>query len=140
VSETFDAVVPVRDLAMGQMLQPDDVTLARRPKAEFGSNALTGVEQVHGYSLKHPMRAGQAIRQSDLTKPELVARNETVTIVYQVPGITLTVIGKAADPGALGDTINVLNVQSKRTIQATVIGPNRVSVAAGTRLAADITP
>jgi flagella basal body P-ring formation protein FlgA len=29
-------------------------------------------------------------------------------------------------PGALGDVIEVLNIQSKRTIQATVAGPGRV--------------
>jgi flagella basal body P-ring formation protein FlgA len=46
-------------------------------------------------------------------------------------------IGKAVDPGALGDVISVINAQSKHTVQATVIGPGRVSVnAAGGRLAA----
>ena len=87
------------------------------------------------------MRAGQVIRQADVAKPELIARGETVTIMFQVPGITLTIVGKAVDPGALGDVISVLNVQSKRTVQATVIGPGRVSVnAAGARLAANTAP
>jgi len=58
-----------------------------------------------------------------------------------VPGIMLTILGKASEPGALGDVINVVNVQSKHTIQATVIGPGRVSVNAPTaRLAANVTP
>ena len=61
-------------------------------------------------------------------KPELVQRNETVTIIYEVPGIVLTMRGKALEAGAEGDIINVLNVQSKRTIQATVTGPGRVTV------------
>ncbi len=61
-------------------------------------------------------------------KPELVGRNETVTIVYEVPGIVLTMRGKALEPGAQGDLINVLNIQSKRTVQATVTGPGRVTV------------
>ena len=70
------------------------------------------------------------MRQTDLTKPELVARNENVTITYEVPGITLTMRGKALEAGAQGDVINVLNVQSKQTIQATVAGPGHVIVAA----------
>ena len=65
-------------------------------------------------------------------KPELVARNETVTIVFEVPGIMLTTRGKALEAGAQGDLVNVLNVQSKRTVQATVTGPGRVTVVATT--------
>ena len=55
-----------------------------------------------------------------------------MTIVYEAPGITLTLRGQAQDSGALGDTINVLNVQSKRAVQGVVSGPGRVTVTAAT--------
>ena len=74
-------------------------------------------------------------------KPELVQRNETVTLVYEVPGIVLTVRGKAVDGGAEGDVINVLNEQTKRTVQGVVVGPGRVIISTGSpRLAANIAP
>ena len=57
-------------------------------------------------------------------------RNEAVTIYYEVPGIMLTVRGKALEAGAVGDVVGVLNIQSNRTVQATVIGPGRVTIAA----------
>jgi flagella basal body P-ring formation protein FlgA len=77
----------------------------------------------------------------DLVKPLIVQRNETVTITYQVPGIVLTARGKAAEAGALGDVVGVLNIQSNRTVQATVTGPGRVSIAAATPIvAAAVTP
>ena len=57
-------------------------------------------------------------------------RNEAVTITYEVPGIMLTVRGKALEAGAVGDVVGVLNIQSNRTVQATVIGPGRVTIAA----------
>ena len=54
-----------------------------------------------------------------------------MTLVYEVPGIVLTIRGKAHRSAApVGDIVNVLNVQSKRTVQATVTGPGRVTVAA----------
>jgi flagella basal body P-ring formation protein FlgA len=59
-----------------------------------------------------------------------VQRNEAVTIYYQVPGIMLTVRGKALEAGAQGDVVGVLNIQSNRTIQAAVIAPGRVAIAA----------
>jgi flagella basal body P-ring formation protein FlgA len=141
LSETFEAVVPTHELTQGQVIKASDVAVERRPKANFTPATLTTIEQAQGLSTKHALRAGQLIRQADVAKPELVGRGETVTMMFQVPGITVTILGKAVEPGALGDAISVLNVQSKRTIQATVIGPGRVSVGAPTaRLAANTAP
>ncbi len=70
-------------------------------------------------------------------KPEIVQRNDTVTIVYQAPGVTLTLRGQAQEAGALGDTISVLNVESKRVVQAVVSGPGRVTVGAITTRVVD---
>jgi flagella basal body P-ring formation protein FlgA len=141
VTETFDAVVPLREIAQGQALKAADLAIERRPRAEVTSTALTTLAQTQGFAAKHALRAGGVIRQADVAKPELVGRNETVTIVYEVPGILLAIAGKALEPGALGDSISVTSAQSKRTIQATVIGPGRVSVnSADQRLAANVVP
>ena len=140
LSETFDALVPTHDIVLGQVLKASDLAVERRPKAASTSTALIAVAQAEGLSAKHALRAGQVIRQADVAKPELVGRGETVTIMFQVPGIMVTVLGKASDSGALGDVISVVNVQSKHTIQATVIGPGRVSVNPTARLAANVTP
>jgi flagella basal body P-ring formation protein FlgA len=141
LTETFETVVPIRDIAQGQIIKVSDVAIDHRPKSSFTPTTLTTIEQAQGLSTKHALRAGQVIRQADVAKPELVGRGETVTIVFEVPGILLTILGKAVEPGALGDVISVVNVQSKHTLQATVIGPGRVSVNATTaRLAANTTP
>ncbi len=47
-----------------------------------------------------------------------------------MPGIRLTVRGKALESGAVGDVVGVLNIQSNRTVQATVTGPGRVAIIA----------
>jgi flagellar basal body P-ring formation protein FlgA len=141
LSETFEAVVPMRTLAAGEVLKPADLVLVRRPKAEFAANVLTSPTQAAGLGAKRALRAGQVLRDGDLQRPELVTRNDTVTITFEVPGIVLTMRGQALESGALGDLVNVLNIQSKRTIQATVIGHGRVSVGvASARLAANSSP
>jgi flagella basal body P-ring formation protein FlgA len=136
VTETIEAVTLTRPLARGDVVRESDVTVERRPKIEAGGEAVSA-DQVVGHSVKRPLRAGQVLRSSDLMKTEVVARNEVVTIVYEVPGILLTMRGKALEAGAVGEFINVLNVQSNRTVQATVHGPGQVVVnAAKPRLAA----
>lgn len=141
VSETFAAIVPTHEIAQGQLLKASDLGTERRPKVALTATTLTSLEQAQGLAAKHALQAGQVLRQADVAKPELVARGDTVTIVFQVPGIVLSVVGKANEAGALGDVINVINVQSKHTIQATVIGPDRVSVnPAPSRVADNATP
>jgi flagella basal body P-ring formation protein FlgA len=131
--ETVETVVPLRAIAQGEVLKAADVMIERRPKTD-----AIAIEDVLGFAAKRALKPGQPIRAADVMKPELVARNETVSIGYEVPGMALSVRGKALEAGAKGDVINVLNIQSKRTIQATVSGPGRVSVAAAApRLAAN---
>ena len=74
---------------------------------------------------------------ADLGKPDLVQRDDNVTLIYESAGIYLTVRGKAVDSGTEGDTVTVLNLQSKRTVTGTVIGRDQVAIAiAGPRLSA----
>jgi flagella basal body P-ring formation protein FlgA len=125
--EMIEVATLTRGLRQGEVIKGSDVTIERRPKAEAGIEGVSP-EQAIGLAAKAPMRAGQAVRQSDLTKPLIVLRNESVTITYEVPGIVLTVRGKAAEAGAAGDMVSVLNIQTNRTVQATVTGPGRVTV------------
>jgi len=131
VSETVETTTLARAIRPGEIIKASDLQVERRPKAEVGGDAI-GAERVVGLTAKHPLRGGQALKLADLMKPQVVQRNEAVTIVFEVPGIMLTVRGKALEAGALGDVVGVLNTQSNRTIQATIAGPGRVVIAATT--------
>ena len=127
---TVDAITVEHPVERGEVLKASDLTVLRRPKTE--SNALTDANAVVGLAARRQLHPGQALSATDVMKPEIVQRNDTVTIVYQVPGVTLTLRGQAQDNGALGDTIGVLNVESKRVVQAVISGPDRVTVGAVT--------
>ncbi len=129
-AETFEAIALAHPLSVGDLVKASDVVTVRRPKAELTANVITSADQAIGLAARRTMRPGDTLRQTDLAKPEVVARNDNVTITYNVPGVTLTVRGKALESGARGDTISVLNVQSKRSIHATVAGPGHVVVTA----------
>ncbi len=125
--ETIDAIAVDRPIERGELLKASDLTMVRRPKAEAGA-ALTDGDAAVGLAARHALRPDQPLAAADLMKPEIVARNDSVTIIYQVPGITLTLRGQAKDAGAIGDTISVVNTESKRVMQAVVSGPDRVTV------------
>jgi flagellar basal body P-ring formation protein FlgA len=126
--ETVDAVTVEHPVEHGEVLKLSDLVIVRRPKAE--GIVISDIHAAAGLAARHELRPGQPLRQADLIKPAIVQRNDTVTIVYEAPGLSLTLRGQSQDVGALGDTINVLNVQSKRVVQGVVSGPGRVTVAA----------
>lgn len=78
--------------------------------------------------MRRAVRAGQALKTTDLAKPDLVQRDQTVTLIYQTAGIYLTTRGKALEAGTDGDVVSVLNLQSKRTVTGRVTGRGQVSV------------
>ena len=128
--ETVETAVLQRALQRGDIVKASDLVFERRPRAEFSSEPAAIPAEAAGMAVRRNVRAGQPLRAADLAKPELVQKNDTVTLHYEVPGIVLTMRGKALDSGAEGDLISVLNVNSKRTIQGIVTGPGRVTVMA----------
>jgi flagella basal body P-ring formation protein FlgA len=126
--ETVEIAALMRPLARGEVVRASDIVVERRPKSEAGADTAGEAGRVIGMALRRAIRAGQILRAADLMRPELVQRNENVTLVFEVPGIMLTSRGKALETGAEGDLISVLNPQSKRTVQGTVTGPNTVTV------------
>ena len=126
--ESIEAAVVIRALGRGDVIKAGDIVIERRPKNEFSSEPPARAAEVVGQAARRVVRAGQPLRNADLMKPEIVLKNDTVMIYYEVPGIVITMRGKALESGAEGDLVSVLNVNSKRTIQGVVTGPGRVTV------------
>jgi flagella basal body P-ring formation protein FlgA len=125
--ETVEAAVLARNVERNEILKSSDVMVERRPKAEVGGDAAARDRAV-GMQARRQLRAGQAIRAADLAKPDLVQRDQNVILIYEAPGIYLTMRGKALENGTEGDVVNVMNLQSKRTLSGTVTGRSQVSI------------
>jgi flagella basal body P-ring formation protein FlgA len=129
VVETREVVVLAHALARGETVKQANVLVERRPRSELSDDMSEQVADVIGLAARRPLRAGQPLRAADLMKHEIVQRGDPVTLVYQVPGVFLTMRGKALESGAEGDLVSVTNGQSKKTLQGTVSGPGRVTIA-----------
>lgn len=125
--ETVETAVLTRSVERNDVLKASDVAVERRPKTETG-NDVTTRDRAVGMQARKQMRAGQALKAADLGKPDLVSRDQNVTLIYDAPGLYLTGRGKAVDSGTSGDVVNIMNLQSKRVVQGIVTGPGQVSV------------
>jgi flagella basal body P-ring formation protein FlgA len=129
--ETVEAAVLARNVESKEVLKSSDVVVERRPKAEVGVDAATRDRAV-GMQARRQLRAGQALRVADLARPDLVQRDQNVTLIYETPGIYITVRGKAMENGTEGDVVSVTNLQSKRTVSGVVTGRGQVTISVAT--------
>jgi flagellar basal body P-ring formation protein FlgA len=97
---TAEVAVMANPVARGAVIKESDVVFERRARAEIERDVVTDRAQAIGLAARNALEQGRPLRVAQLMKPEAVQRNDQVTIIYEVPGISLTVRGKAVEGGA----------------------------------------
>lgn len=115
-------------VAAGHVITRNDVEWLQVPANRYGAGFIDRFDDLIGQTPRRALAAGMPIRSADIGKPEAIGKNSLVTMVVQAPGLTITTTGRAMESGSIGDVVQVMNLQSKRTIQATVTGMNLVQV------------
>ena len=126
--EIAEVAVLSRTVNRGETVQASDLTIERRVRDSLPQDVQGDAVDLAGRVARRTLSTGSLIRTGDLARPEIVGRGDVVTIVYEVPGMVLTLRGRANEAGAQGDLIAVTNPQSKRVLQAQVVAPGKVSV------------
>lgn len=119
------------NLPAGTILLPEHLTMRPVPAGQASAYSYAGMDQLVGMALNRQSREGMMLRQSDVSPPVAVAKNELVTIVYRRGPMTLTVKGQAITSASRGSSLQVLNLMSKRVISATAVAPGTVEVTGG---------
>lgn len=123
-------------VAPGETIGADAVEWRQVPAGRYTSAYIDRIDDLIGQTPKRTLNIGQPIRSADIGRVEQVSKNALITMIAQVPGLTITTTGRALEGGAVGDVIQVMNLQSKKTIQATITGSNQVQVTTAPRLLA----
>ncbi len=127
---TAIAAVPVltRRIKPGEVIEAADIAWLDMRETRSSTEVIRGQEQLIGLTPRRTITANTPIRPGDVREPQVVMRNSLVTISLQTRSIGLTAQGRALQEGAMGETVRVVNTMSNRTIEATVTGPNQVTV------------
>jgi flagella basal body P-ring formation protein FlgA len=126
--ETVPVLIVKAPVARGVQLTSSDVAIERRPKTSARDGMLENAADAVGKEARRALREGHLLHANDLVEPTLVKNNTTVSMVLKSGGLTLTATAQALRDGKKGEAIQVMNVQSKRVLQAVVTGPNEVAV------------
>lgn len=119
-----DSLVATHTIRAHSIVQADDFTTvdAQIPGALSDPAAVIGLEA------KVTIYAGRPISAKDVGAAALVERNQTVSLVYRVGGLSILTEGRALSRGSAGDVIKVMNMSSRLTVSGTVRRDGTVSV------------
>ena len=122
--------VAAKDLKTGRIITAEDILSKRVLQESVKDAGSVKTEDLIGKEVKKTIRAGQPVTQNDVRSQVMVAKGKIVTLNFTKSGIMLSAQGKALENGGLGDTVRVMNTQSKSVVQGTVTGPETVSIQA----------
>jgi flagella basal body P-ring formation protein FlgA len=127
--QVFDRVmVTGRVLNRGTILRAADLRAERRELSALTSGYETAPERLVGKRLQRALTAGAVIPPNAVRAVPAIRRGETVTLVIESQGMTVSSSGAALDDGYLGQRLRVRNPGSERIIEGVVTGERRVAV------------
>ena len=120
-------LVATRDLPYGHRLGSSDVRVEEKELRHL-NGAISESSQVVGQVTKRPLKTGDTLTSRDLKQPVLVRRGEAITLTARGHNFVVSTTGKARSQGAMGDYIEVENMNSRQRVYGFVTGNRSVEV------------
>lgn len=117
-----------RNLAAGEIVRPEDVVWTSVQAHLAPPDGPRDPDGVIGKATRRTLRAGAGVSGRDLAAPAVVRTDETINVAYTHGGVTLVLQARALRDAGIGETVQVLNLQSRKTVEAVVSGPGRAVV------------
>lgn len=115
-------------VAAGQILNATDVTMSLVPAKTVYAGTVRSMADVEGMAVSRSLSAGKPISRIHLKDVPTVARDSMVTLVYRRPGLNLSGQARALADAKMGESVRVLNPESRTTLVATVVAPGIVEI------------
>lgn len=115
-----EPVTAARTLRANTVIDYADLALAE-------GKDLTALSQVVGMETKVTIYAGRPVRLSDIGPPALIERNQIVPLIYRHGALSIHTEGRALNRGSAGESIRVMNLDSKATLNA-VVDPSGAAI------------
>lgn len=115
-----EAVVAAANLVPNRPLRAGDLTRGRVDMFAATGGVLTDPKQVEGKILRAGLPIGAPILSSLLDQPIAVHRGQRVVLTLRDPSMTIKTAALALEDGRIGDSIEVQNTETRRTLRAMV--------------------
>jgi len=127
VARLSSVIATARALPHGKVIETEDLQIVWIPVDTLQRNHIRSVDEVVGLQTTRQIAPLQHIRRTDLTQALLVKKGDAVTLRISRGAMTIEMDAIAAESGAFGDQITVVNPNSGKRIRATVVSKNLVA-------------
>ncbi|MBL4639568.1 MAG: flagellar basal body P-ring formation protein FlgA [Kordiimonadaceae bacterium] len=117
-----------RLITPGEVITEDDIQWKKHPSKRINMRTIVSANNLIGQTVRRAMLPGKLLIKNNIVRPIMIAKGSIVSITLRSGALTLRAKGRALTNGGKGDTIRIMNTGSKRTLEATVISPNKVEV------------
>lgn len=118
------AIVLTRAIERGEVLEDGDVQVTSIMSGDDHRDLILTKEDTVGMELARNLSAGQILRRQYLLEPVFAKRGDNVWVTARSGGLEARMSGLALRRGRRGETIQVRNPVSHRTIRVDLTGPN----------------
>lgn len=127
IAENRQVVVASSNLGAGQILKPELLKLERLDAEKINRTHLFDLSGLDSSELMRPIRAGEAIRTSDLRPALMVKKGDLVTLVVgRPPEFMISVRVEALQDGRLHEQIKLRNTESGHIFPGIITGKGAV--------------
>jgi flagella basal body P-ring formation protein FlgA len=116
----------VHNLEAGEIVQAQDLSWSRTADAPL--DAPSDADAVIGMAARRPMREGTAVSMRDVAPPQVIKKDDMISVTFSQGGIALTLQAKALENAIPGQPLSVINTVSKKVLQAVAVGPGQAVV------------
>lgn len=111
-----DTVVATRNIRPQTILQAQDLSVLPDQK----TGPFTHPSELIGQETRTILYIGRPVQIGDIGPPTLIDRNQLVTLIYKVGGLTITTEARALGRGGIGDVIHLSNMSSRTTVSGLI--------------------
>ena len=122
-----DTLVAARTIRSQTILGPEDVALVSGDVP----GALSAPQDAVGMEARVVLYAGRPIREGEIGPAALIARNQTVMLVFKRGALAISAEGRSLARGGVGDVIKVMNLSSRSMVSGIVGADGIVRVLGG---------
>jgi flagella basal body P-ring formation protein FlgA len=123
-----DVVKIVNALQRGNVIRESDIVIERTRTERLIRNTPTALDKVIGQAATRNLQAGNIVKFRDLKKVPTIKRGARVIILARKGSMKITASGTAREDGFKNSIIQVINLETKKTIYAEVINSKTVEV------------
>ncbi|GAK32347.1 hypothetical protein JCM17846_09900 [Iodidimonas nitroreducens] len=122
------AIVPNRTIRPGEMITAADLVREPLRLSDISPDAVLDGRDLIGQEARRALPAGRPIEAHQIGARTIVSRNSLVEISYHSAQMKITGKGRALSDGGMHEMVQVMNIASKKVIEARIIGHGHVEV------------